>query len=38
MRRQLMLDAATTTFENALGSHLAACDRVLRRIPAEALP
>lgn len=37
MRRQLILDAATTTFENALGSHLAACDRVLRRIPAEAL-
>jgi isomerase DpgB len=30
MRRQLMLDAATTSFETALGSHLAACDRVLR--------
>lgn len=37
MRRQLILDAPTTTFENALGSHLAACDRVLRRVPAEAL-
>ncbi|WP_441247489.1 enoyl-CoA-hydratase DpgB [Kitasatospora sp. McL0602] len=36
MRRQLMLDAATTSFETALGSHLAACDRVLRREPAEA--
>jgi isomerase DpgB len=37
MRRQLILDAPTTTFENALGSHLAACDRVLRRVPVEAL-
>ncbi|MFF1838049.1 enoyl-CoA-hydratase DpgB [Streptomyces sp. NPDC058231] len=33
MRRQLMLDASTTSFEDALGSHLAACDRVLRRVP-----
>lgn len=30
VRRQLMLDATTTTFEEALGRHLAACDRVLR--------
>jgi isomerase DpgB len=32
VRRQLMLDAPTS-FEDALGVHLAACDRVLRRIP-----
>ncbi|OKI97214.1 enoyl-CoA hydratase [Kitasatospora sp. CB01950] len=31
IRRQLMLDAASTSFEEALGVHLAACDRVLRR-------
>ncbi|MFB6891323.1 enoyl-CoA-hydratase DpgB [Kitasatospora sp. NPDC056327] len=31
IRRQLMLDAATTPHEEALGRHLAACDRVLRR-------
>jgi isomerase DpgB len=31
VRRQLLLDAATTPFEEALGSHLAACDRALRR-------
>jgi len=29
--RQLMFDAAWTSFEDALGAHLAACDRVLRR-------
>lgn len=33
IRRQLMFDAATTSFEDALGSHLAACDRALRRAP-----
>ncbi|MEU1166732.1 enoyl-CoA-hydratase DpgB [Streptomyces sp. NPDC005921] len=33
VRRQLLLDAATTPFEDALGSHLAACDRALRRLP-----
>ncbi|MEU7137631.1 enoyl-CoA-hydratase DpgB [Streptomyces sp. NPDC046261] len=38
VRRQLMLDATTTRFEDALGSHLAACDRVLRRVPAEVAP
>jgi isomerase DpgB len=32
IRRQLMLEAVTTTFEEALGSHLAACDRELRRL------
>jgi isomerase DpgB len=34
IRRQLMLDAPTTSFEDALGRHLAACDRALRRISA----
>jgi len=31
IRRQLMSDAAITSFEDALGRHLAACDRALRR-------
>lgn len=31
IRRQLMFDAATSSFEDALGRHLAACDRMLRR-------
>ncbi|MBF9129476.1 enoyl-CoA hydratase/isomerase family protein [Plantactinospora sp. S1510] len=31
IRRQLLADAARTSFEEALGSHLAACDRMLRR-------
>jgi isomerase DpgB len=35
IRRRLLFDAATTTFEDALGAHLAACDRHLRRV-AEA--
>lgn len=30
MRRQLMFDAGNVSFEEALGRHLAACDRVLR--------
>jgi len=34
VRRQLLLEATTTTFEDALGRHLAACDRQLRREPA----
>jgi isomerase DpgB len=38
IRRQLMLDAATVSFEDALGRHLAACDRVLRRVSAGAKP
>lgn len=32
VRRQLMREAQTTTFEDALGAHLAACDRELRRL------
>jgi isomerase DpgB len=31
IRRQLISDASRTAFEDALGSHLAACDRALRR-------
>ncbi|MFD5831787.1 enoyl-CoA-hydratase DpgB [Lentzea sp. NPDC060358] len=31
LRRRLLLDATTTSFEDALGAHLAACDRTLRR-------
>lgn len=31
VRRRLLLEAATTTHEDALGVHLAACDRALRR-------
>nr|WP_198537886.1 MULTISPECIES: enoyl-CoA-hydratase DpgB [Frankia] len=31
IRRQLMFDASTTSFEEALGAHLAAYDRALRR-------
>jgi isomerase DpgB len=34
IRRQLMQDAGTTSFEDALGAHLAACDRALRRADA----
>jgi len=36
IRRQLMLDATTTGFEEALGVHLAACDRTLRRAACAA--
>jgi isomerase DpgB len=32
IRRQLMLEAMTTSFEDALGPHLAACDRALRLV------
>lgn len=35
IRRRLMSDAAFTGFEDALGRHLAACDRMLRRAPAR---
>ncbi|TWG09460.1 enoyl-CoA-hydratase DpgB [Actinoplanes teichomyceticus] len=35
IRRQLMLDAAEHSFEEAVGSHLAACDRTLRRAAAS---
>ncbi|WP_221763117.1 enoyl-CoA-hydratase DpgB [Streptomyces sp. WAC 04229] len=31
IRRQLIFEAASTAFEDALGRHLAACDRALRR-------
>jgi isomerase DpgB len=37
IRRQLMADAATTSFEEALGVHLAACDRMLRRATTGAV-
>jgi isomerase DpgB len=36
IRRQLMLEAMTTTFEEALGAHLAACDRALRTVATGA--
>nr|AGS49822.1 enoyl-CoA hydratase/isomerase [uncultured bacterium esnapd16.1] len=35
IRRRLILDAAQHSFEEALGSHLAACDRALRRAAAS---
>jgi isomerase DpgB len=38
VRRQLMLDAANVSFDDALGLHLAACDRVLRRRSAAVAP
>ncbi|MBH0777929.1 enoyl-CoA hydratase/isomerase family protein [Nocardia sp. NEAU-351] len=34
IRRRLVLDAVTTRFEDALGAHLAASDRTLRRVRA----
>jgi isomerase DpgB len=34
IRRQLMLDASVASFEDALGVHLAACDRLLRHAAA----
>jgi isomerase DpgB len=30
IRRQLLLEATSTSYEEALGAHLAACDRQLR--------
>lgn len=36
IRRQLMQEALTTSYEDALGAHLAACDRALRRLAAGA--
>jgi isomerase DpgB len=36
IRRQLMADARATSFEEALGVHLAACDRALRQASASA--
>ncbi|MFJ2581080.1 enoyl-CoA-hydratase DpgB [Kitasatospora aureofaciens] len=35
IRRRLMFEATTTPFEESLGRHLAACDRVLRRAAGE---
>jgi isomerase DpgB len=37
IRRQLFFDAANTSFEEALGAHLAACDRALLMASAEAV-
>lgn len=36
IRRRLLLDATTTSFEDALGTHLAACDRTLRLVQKES--
>jgi isomerase DpgB len=36
IRRQLMQEALTTSFEDALGVHLAACDRALRQVSSGA--
>jgi len=35
VRRRLMQDSLCTSFDDALGAHLAACDRALRRSPAS---
>ncbi|MFB7124359.1 enoyl-CoA hydratase/isomerase family protein [Kitasatospora xanthocidica] len=35
IRRRLLLDATTTSFEESLGAHLAACDRTLRNQSAD---
>ncbi len=35
IRRQLLFNATTTSFEDALGSHLAAVDRTLRQVAAR---
>jgi isomerase DpgB len=37
IRRQLMFEAAAVSFEDALGAHLAACDRAIRRHTDEAI-
>lgn len=36
IRRQLLLDAGCTSYDEALGAHLAACDRTLRKAGAAA--
>lgn len=33
LRRQLLLEATTMSYEEAIGSYLAACDRELRKLP-----
>jgi isomerase DpgB len=35
VRRRLLFEAGTTAFDEALGAHLAACDRMLRRVAAD---
>lgn len=37
IRRQLMFDACWMSFEEALGTHLAACDRAMRRSQGEVV-
>lgn len=36
IRRQLLMEAAASSYEDALGAHLAACDRELRRLGVTA--
>ncbi|MFJ8434742.1 enoyl-CoA-hydratase DpgB [Kitasatospora sp. NPDC094019] len=38
VRRQLLLEAGSADYDDALGAHLAACDRELRRLAAAAAP
>jgi isomerase DpgB len=38
IRRRLLLEAPATSYEEAIGAHLAACDRALRRARAERDP
>ncbi|MEV7130466.1 enoyl-CoA-hydratase DpgB [Streptomyces sp. NPDC093260] len=38
VRRQLLLEAATAEYDDALGLHLAACDRELRRLRQSGAP
>ena len=38
IRRRLMMEATSTSYEEALGAHLAACDRSLRRARREPDP
>jgi isomerase DpgB len=38
VRRRLMQDSISTNFDDALGTHLAACDRALRRAAAASDP
>ncbi|MEU6670094.1 enoyl-CoA-hydratase DpgB [Streptomyces sp. NPDC046727] len=38
VRRRLLHEASTVAFEDALGRHLAACDRLLRRTPPKDTP
>jgi isomerase DpgB len=38
IRRQLLTDAPPSSYDDALGAHLAACDRSLRRAAADRAP